>query len=367
MAALRPGNFLLIALGGISLLAALWAGLSRLGWDVPLPGWSLPSYHGPLMVVGFAATLIGLERAVALKRRWGYGAPLFSGAGAVVLLTGLSWDLARGLMLAGSLVLISIFVALYRRQRAGFTAAMGLAAGMLSGGHLLWRGGQPLYHGAVIPWWAGFLVLTIAAERLELTRLTGGGRGRGTWFAGATAILLCGLGLSVAQLQPGIRVAGIGLVALAAWLLRYDLVWQSLRQKGLARFMAVGLICGYFWLLAGGLLWLRPARQFLPGPQYDAMLHCIFVGFVLSMIFAHAPIILPSVLGTALPFRKAFYSHLGLLHVSLLLRVGGGLAEWIPAQRWGGLVNVLAILLFIANSVRAALAPDRRSGRRQEM
>jgi len=37
------------------------------------------------------------------------------------------------------------------------------------------------------------------------------------------------------------------------------------------------------------------------GPAYDAGLHTIFRGFVMSMIFAHAPVIVPSALGRPLP------------------------------------------------------------------
>ena len=38
-------------------------------------GWAWPewiSLHGPLMVGGFLGTLIALERAVGLEKKWGY-------------------------------------------------------------------------------------------------------------------------------------------------------------------------------------------------------------------------------------------------------------------------------------------------------
>jgi hypothetical protein len=44
---------------------------------------------------------------------------------------------------------------------------------------------------------------------------------------------------------------------------------------------------------------------------------------------------------------------LALLHLSLLRRVGGDLAVWLPGWQWGGLLNVIAILLFVANTVLA--------------
>ena len=52
----------------LALLAALWAGLLRLGWRLPPLQPQLAGAHGPLMVVGFLGTLIALERAVALRK-----------------------------------------------------------------------------------------------------------------------------------------------------------------------------------------------------------------------------------------------------------------------------------------------------------
>ncbi len=86
------------------------------------------------------------------------------------------------------------------------------------------------------------------------------------------------------------------------------------------------------------------------GIYYDAILHGVFVGFVMAMIFGHAPIIFPAIIGKAMPFRPVFYSHLGLLHFSLLLRIMGDLMLWLPGREWGGLLHEVAILLFLANT-----------------
>ena len=75
------------------------------------------------------------------------------------------------------------------------------------------------------------------------------------------------------------------------------------------------------------------------------------------MIFGHVPIIFPAVLGKPILFSPLFYSHLVLLHLSLLLRVGGDLTVWLPARQWGGLFNIIALLLFLANTGRATLRP----------
>ena len=57
-----------MGLAGLSLLTGLWAGIARMGWFLPVPNSQFVVIHGPLMVVGFLGTLIGLERAVALQR-----------------------------------------------------------------------------------------------------------------------------------------------------------------------------------------------------------------------------------------------------------------------------------------------------------
>lgn len=76
----------------------------------------------------------------------------------------------------------------------------------------------------------------------------------------------------------------------------------------------------------------------MAGSIYDALLHTIFLGFVFSMIFGHAPVIVPAVLGTQVPYTALFYTHLTLLHLSLVMRVMGDLLLWMPLRRWGGLL-----------------------------
>ncbi|MGZ8444239.1 MAG: hypothetical protein ACXWXZ_12645, partial [Candidatus Binatia bacterium] len=82
----------------------------------------------------------------------------------------------------------------------------------------------------------------IAGERLELTRL----RSPKSWVRGsfrlAVIILIAGLVTSPWEFRLGLRIAGASMIAMALWLLRYDLAWQSIRQPGLPRFMAAGLI-----------------------------------------------------------------------------------------------------------------------------
>jgi hypothetical protein len=347
----RAIRFVFIALAGISLVIGLWSGLARLGWDLPKPNVDFDSLHGPLMAIGFLGTLIGLERAAAVDRWWNYGIPLFNILSIGALLADAPLPVIALAAILAAFLTVVFFAGLYRRQTEEHFVVMTLSAVALCVGNLVWFAEAPLSQ--VVPWWAGFLVLMIAGERLELTRIRRPPLQVRHLFRTCVAIVIIGLTLTIFSFFLGIRVSGIGLVALGVWLLRYDLAWQNLSQPGLPCFMARCLIVGYVWLVFGGLLWIFFAGSFVAGPIYDSMLHSIFLGFVFSMIFAHGPVILPAITGMKLPFHDLFYLHAALLHAGLILRIAGDFAESTWAQKTGGALNALAIILFLFNNIRA--------------
>jgi hypothetical protein len=216
--------------------------VSMTGAFVPWP--TLFIAHGPLMVCGFLGTLIGVERAVALGVFWPYAAPLLTAVGTLALLTGLP---APPLMTLGSLGLVAIFVVIMHRQWALATVTMALGALLWLVGNAFWLVGWPVAQ--VVPWWSGFLVLTIAGERLELSRLLRLSLLHHVMFLLAVSIFLVGLMLLATASVYGGRVTGVGMVALAWWLLRYDIARRTVRQTGLTRFIAVCLLSGYVWLV----------------------------------------------------------------------------------------------------------------------
>ena len=346
-------RFPLLALGLASLFCGVWAGLLRFGWGVPSGRANLIELHGPLMVFGFLGTVISLERAVALRRGWGYLAPAGTLAGVALLFAGVRQGVGELVLLLAGCVLVGLFVVILRAHVTAPTATLLLGALLWVIGDALWLHGDPLVQ--VVPWWAGFLVLTIVGERLELaamSRLTAAGR---ALFAALTLLLLVGLALSATDVGNGIRVAGVALAGYALWLFRFDIARYTVRRPGLPRFVALALLPGYVWLAVGGVLWARDGAA-VAGFAHDAELHALFVGFVFSMIFGHAPVIFPGVLGIAIPFRRVFYAHLALLHVGLALRVGGDLAADFTLARWGGLLNATAIELFLAATLVSALS-----------
>jgi hypothetical protein len=177
-----------MALAMLALLSALAGGVVRLGWSLPVAS-SLAVFHGPLMVAGFLGTVIGLERAVALGRWWVYGAPIASGLGAAALIGNM--PAGAWLMAFASATTVVAGAEVVRRQPTTFTVVMGLGALSWLGGQIAWLAGQPIHR--VVFWWAGFLVLTIVGERLELTRLVRLGRAARAAFVVAVAALLGGL------------------------------------------------------------------------------------------------------------------------------------------------------------------------------
>ena len=60
----------LMLTGMITLLIAIYGGLQRMAWELPVINTIIPLSHGQLMVGGFLGTVIGIERAVVIKKFW---------------------------------------------------------------------------------------------------------------------------------------------------------------------------------------------------------------------------------------------------------------------------------------------------------
>ena len=322
-----------LLLGVISLAYGVAGGLARLSpINVSL---NAVAFHGALMVSAFFGTVISLERAVALARPWAYLAPLCAGVGGIYLVLGKPQEGFIAMTLA-AVVLVVASIAILQRQRSVEMATLGAGALAWLIGNASVLAGLP-----AVPWWIAFFALTIGAERLELSRYLKRRRGvRGSFIALALALL-------VTPVVP--QLLGVVLVLLALWLLAFDLARVTVRQAKLTRYVAVCLLAGYFWLALGGVLIALSV-------DYEAALHAIFVGFVFSMVFGHAPIIVPAVLRVSFPYHPALYAPLILLHGSLALRL-----FWVEAGAWG---NAAAIVLFIATALFLVLRVDAHQGAR---
>ena len=65
--------------------------------------------------------------------------------------------------------------------------------------------------------------------------------------------------------------------------------------------------------------------------------------------------IFPALLGVPVTFQRAFYGHLILLHLSLILRITGDLFALPVFRNWGGLLNEVAILLFLGLTIHSLI------------
>jgi len=349
-------RFALLGIGGLALLAGLTGALVLLGVGMPSAATRFATTHGELMTLGFLGTVVALERAVALGRPWGYLSPALAAAGAIGLMAGVP-ALAGAGILGGAAVLVAVYAAFARVERSLQLAVQAAGAGAWLGAALLLVAGIPVM--SAYPWLAAFLVMTVVGERLDLARL--GGIDTHVRRQLIVALWLFVIAVTAAVVAPeiGTRVAGVAMLAMAIWLARHDLARRTVRMAGVTRYIAVCLLTGYVWLAVAGAAWAITGTA--PVPAYDIRLHALFLGFIVSMVFGHAPVIVPAVLRVPLPYRQLNYAALALLHGGLVIRLVLGDMLGVPdGLLIGGVVNVLAMLAFVGVSVGSAVAEIRR-------
>ena len=337
----------------LSLAGGVAGGLLR-ACTAPVPdtmgAWlvSAAVYHAALMIGGFLGTVIAVERAVAVKRRVAFLAPLASSLGGAAIL--LSHPVVGAwLLVAASVAFIGVNITIVRRQNASHTRLLLAGAGAWLAGNLFLAAGD--VNGA-LPWWFAFLVSTIAAERLEMTRLTRRGPEVEPLLWNIMAMMLGGAALAPVSTALGGAMFGTSLVALAGWLLAFDVARRTVLGAGLGRYMAVCLLTGYGWLAVSGVAWVAMTAGL---PTRDAALHALGLGFVVSMMMAHAPVILPAVTRIKLRFGTFFYAPLAVLNLSLVIRLGIGHAD-LRVRGLGASMNAVALGAFAVTMLIAAIA-----------
>ena len=347
----------LLVLGALCLLAAVAGGLLRAGvGGLDSQGAGLAAAaHAVLMMSGFLGTVIAIERAVAVKLRWAFVAPALSALGGLLMLAG-QWQVGAWVSVLAAAVFVAVNGVVVVQQAAAHTALMGVGALAWLSGNLMLAAGRGV--NAAMPWWFAFLVLTIAAERLEMTRLTRRHSLAQPSLVIILATLLSGAALAAAQPMWGGLLYGSALVSLAVWLALFDIARHTVRAHGLSRYMALCLLAGYAWLAVAGVAWTGMA---VGCPGRDMALHALGLGFVISMVMGHAPVILPAVARIKLQFGPWFYLPLAMLHASLALRLFGGFTH--PALRaLGAALNAVSLGVFMLTVLASALVWRMRHG-----
>jgi hypothetical protein len=264
-----------------------------------------------------------------------------TGAASVAFFLADEVRIAFVMQLIASAGLVVVYILYLRKDRSPALLMMGL-------GSLWWLTGNATlldsrFYASSFPWWMAFILFTIVGERLELSRFLPVSQ------RAKVLIWLVVFVLPISILTPyhsmGRYLTGVSLVGAAVWLLRHDVVKITLKKEGLVRYTAVALLCGYFFLLLCGVIFLF-ADHTLPF-TYDLAVHVFFLGFTFCMIFAHGPIILPGVLGSGIkPYHPVLYVWLFCLVAGVVLRMAADSTEWILMRQVSAVVNVSGILLF---------------------
>lgn len=322
-----------------SLLLGVYAGWLRLGWNFAVFEPVATAQHGALMVGSFLGTLIATERVAMLKNKiWWIVPAIF--VSSLALLLHISPSAGYGALVIGSIGYFILSVQTYQQYR--FTGDALLMAGAI----FQFLGHLALYLTASFAMafaaWMAFFVFTIVGERLNLTRfLPVSQRDRWELFG-----WLGGFLVSIFLYHKGYGIVlTITLIGISQWLVRNDIARRNLNKKGSYQFLGITLLSGYAWLMLTGVVALiNNGSPWI----YDAVLHAFFVGFVLSMIMAHAPIIFPSLLGLNVkPYHPLLYVWVVLLQLSLLARIMGDLSQSLSLRQWGGLLNGIAFLGYL--------------------
>jgi len=340
--ALRMVRFFLLGCGVVAFAVGLWTGFARLGVGLTGAAPQFVEFHGALMICGFFGTLISVERAVAFNRPFAYLIPVCAATGVLALLAKAT-PFAGAAFLMASLGLAAASLWNMRRLRSVLLAGTPSIAALCWGfGTLLWLANRPAAESA--GWWLAFLVLTVAAERLELSRVAAPPPIARAFFVAIVIVILTGVARGELDRPPS-PFLGAGLLACGAWLVIYDLARRTVRLSGQIRFTAACMLLGYGWLIIAGL-------ELLAGPLhltvfwYDATVHAVTLGFVLSMVFGHTLIIFPSVIGLKLRYSPVLYLPLLLLQISVAMRIAADFSGWTELRSLSGFLTVVAVALF---------------------
>lgn len=368
------------------MLLALAAGVSKLFLlhgviSQPFLATFLP-VHGHLMVFGFLAILLATERYIgALAFPLNpivHVMPFLVAAGTIIQLSGLIFGVlpltvaGATLLVAGFIIYVYAITAVGRRSAQPLPFRyMSLAAITLISGAILSIRLSPVQNLPFMMLLLGFPILTVLGERVELTRFVApaiSAQARyGLWFVGIAFALILFQTLSPTTATRPIMIAWILLLLAVA----VPMTWGERKlmtrgEKPLHRYLGIHLVAAYGWLLLGLLLLLVLAIKGQTIGLLDAAMHSLAVGFIGAMILAHAPIILPAIIGKTLREERLNTLPLWLLTVGNLLRVVSGVAgetgvrSALPGAVSGGLtvLTVFTFVFFMARAIQFSVPKD---------
>jgi len=352
----------------VFMLLAVVLGTLRLlsfhGIVSPTPLTFLQYHHGELMVFAFLAPLLLTERYLGATNfslnRSIHIMPFLVVAGAILKV--LSWVIGVTVLNTIGSVVIAIAVVIYvyllyslgrqSTQPLPFRYML-LAALVLLAGTLFNISRSPVGDPSFTLLLLSFPILTILGERVELSRFLSPEMYRraewGFWVAVTASVVLL-FRILVVNSDYMVVAWGVLLAVAVVPVLRSELTLVRLGRKGLHLYLGRHLVVSYVWLFLG-LLVLVIARESYP--LYDAATHSLSIGFVFTMIMAHAPVIIPVILPRRIAEERLAYYPLTLLIIGTGMRVLGYLlgAVGVTISALAGLSGVVVLLAIIAFGV----------------
>ncbi|GBC85636.1 hypothetical protein HRbin11_02086 [bacterium HR11] len=348
-----------------AVLTGIWRLAATRGFPVPPVPAAWPP-HGHWMVGGFLAVLIMVERMTALPPGWLAWVPFVYAFGTLTVHMG--WAVARGAVILGLLgwtVHRLRAVRVYRASEKPLieVAALGLLTlAVTQPGGLVGRPDAALAG-------LGAIASVIAVERLELL-LRGRTLGPRLAWAGLLGWMALLAGSVLWGPLPLPLLGWATALAMGAVLTHDAAVRAAVRVfRGgagpatgglppLYGFLTKALLGAYAWIGLGAAL-IVGWDALPPATAKDMVYHAVGLGFIFTMILAHAPVILPAVFGGA-PVRRAPVALFWLFQTTTVLRLVGDAAVAKAPVLWAwtgwptGLLHTILFGLYMAALVRQA-------------
>ncbi len=362
--AIRDYYFIALPLAIVYLLLALVVGVIKLltinGILTSPPLQVLFPHHGELMVFGFLATLIPAERYIGSRSmkisELIHSMPFLMSLGALLKL--FSWfngiallnEVGTFAIAAGALLYIYLLASLSKlsTEKTSFrlmgAGALALLLALVVSYFFTPVGNLPL-----VLLMLAFPALTILGERVELSKFTMRRIGTEALVAGLLAVLgiLLSIWMGKSLLLPA---SSLLLLALAAYIVRSE---KFIFEGGIKGYLSWHLAAAYAWAFLGFALVAIAYFAEKPQTYFDPAVHAIAIGFVLGMIYAHAPVVAPAILGRRFVEAELSLIPLALLTLANAMRILGALAKTGPVVGYSGLVVVLSLLALAGMLMRA--------------
>lgn len=340
----------------LALISGMFGGLIRMGWAFSFP--QAAGYHGLLMTGCFMGSLITLERMVTMKSKWWMIFPTTCALAVPFVLTG---KVTAGVIL---LMISSVgLVAFYCYHLWKYAETYWY---ILFSGSSFWLAGNIVFFQTesvpiALNWWVGFILLTILGERLELTKFLPVPKWEKQMLV-ALLVITC-FGLVAGAHSHMTWVYPLGGLGLVFWFVRNDMARKSVKKSGYQRYLGFGILTAHFWLLLH-FIGLLLFSENIAG--YDIYIHTFFLGFGFSMIWAHAPMLLPALL--KLPtkgYKPVIWIVWTGFQLSLFLRVLTAFLGFMEWKKWTSMANGILILLMFVSMVLIMVLGKKASNDKQ--